>query len=70
MRQFECPKWDEKQPKKGKQCPKWDSLQGKPVINGKLTANFKEMTGQKTEKTKKTPSFFLNQGVNAKCIAL
>ena len=50
MRQFECPKWDEKQPKKGKQCPKWDSSQGKPVINGKLTANLKEMTGQKTEK--------------------
>lgn len=34
--------------------------QGKPVINGKLTANLKEITGQKTEKTKKTPSFFLN----------
>ena len=34
MRQFECPKWDEKQPKKGKWCPKWDSSQGKSVING------------------------------------
>ena len=42
------------------ECPKWDNSQGKPVINGKLTANLKEMTGQKTEKTKKTPSFFLN----------
>ena len=50
MRQFECPKWDEKQPKKGKQCPKWDSSQGKSVINGQLTANLTQMTGQKIEK--------------------
>ena len=49
MRQFECPKWDEKQPKKGKQCPKWDSSQGKSVINGQLTANLTQMTGQKKE---------------------
>ena len=52
------------------ECPKWDNSQGKPVINGKLTANLKEMTAQKTEKNRKTPSFFLNQGVNEEYIAL
>ena len=56
--------------KKSKMWPIWASSQGKPVINGKLTANLKEMTGQKTEKNRKTPSFFINEGVNEKCIAL
>ena len=40
------------------------------VINGQLTGNKKQTTGQTAGKTEKTPRMFETGGVNARCIAM